>query len=240
MDDGAKGWVNSRSPLAEKELVSGKYHIKVIVYKLNSAVRQSLDVNGLVQYKTEVAKFSADQTSISKNNSIKFTFTPASHDSKQPVSYLWEISLLNDNAKKKSTNSVITSNEQEPVILFDNPGSYTVQLTVTYANGTSSTFKKENYILITDSTMNIEEVSSSKSDILVYPNPTATVFKVKLNPNQTQGKIQILSLNGTILTSTEFANTDNPEVNIQALPSGIYIVKIISNHQVYTKKVTKK
>lgn len=49
MSDGAKGWLNSRSPKVDNYALSaGRYYIKVLVYSNNPNVRQSLDVNALV------------------------------------------------------------------------------------------------------------------------------------------------------------------------------------------------
>lgn len=49
MNDGFKGWVNSRSPKVDNyALSSGTYYIKVLVYSNNSTVRESLDVNAIV------------------------------------------------------------------------------------------------------------------------------------------------------------------------------------------------
>ncbi|MCD9854132.1 T9SS type A sorting domain-containing protein [Epilithonimonas sp. JDS] len=49
LDDGAKGWLNSRSPKVDNyALPPGKYYIKVLVYSSNGLVRQSMDVNAVV------------------------------------------------------------------------------------------------------------------------------------------------------------------------------------------------
>lgn len=44
MNDGAKGWFNSRNPLVEKALEPGTYHIKVKIYVNSSRARQSINV----------------------------------------------------------------------------------------------------------------------------------------------------------------------------------------------------
>ncbi|KFC23442.1 DUF7619 domain-containing protein [Epilithonimonas lactis] len=49
MNDGFKGWINSRSPKVDNYALSaGTYYIKVLVYSNNSTVRESLDVNAIV------------------------------------------------------------------------------------------------------------------------------------------------------------------------------------------------
>ncbi|ASW75110.1 hypothetical protein IQ37_00600 [Chryseobacterium piperi] len=49
MRDGAKGWLNSRSPLVENYTLSpGKYYIKVVVFSNNNSIRNAIDVNAIV------------------------------------------------------------------------------------------------------------------------------------------------------------------------------------------------
>lgn len=49
MRDGAKGWLNSRSPLVENYTLSpGKYYIKVVVFSNNNSVRNAIDVNAII------------------------------------------------------------------------------------------------------------------------------------------------------------------------------------------------
>ena len=49
MNDGFKGWINSRSPKVDNYALSaGTYYIKVLVYSNNSTVRESLDVNAII------------------------------------------------------------------------------------------------------------------------------------------------------------------------------------------------
>ncbi|UQB67672.1 T9SS type A sorting domain-containing protein [Epilithonimonas zeae] len=49
MNDGFKGWLNSRSPKVDNYSLSpGRYYIKVFLYSNNNMVRQSIDVNAIV------------------------------------------------------------------------------------------------------------------------------------------------------------------------------------------------
>ncbi len=49
MNDGAKGWLNSRSPSVNNYALSaGRYYIKVLLFSNNSTVRQSIDVNAII------------------------------------------------------------------------------------------------------------------------------------------------------------------------------------------------
>lgn len=49
LNDGFKGWLNSRSPKVDNYSLSpGRYYIKVFLYSNNNMVRQSIDVNAIV------------------------------------------------------------------------------------------------------------------------------------------------------------------------------------------------
>ena len=51
LSDGAKGWLNSRSPeVVDYPIAPGTYYIKVQLYTNNGSVRGSIDVNANVQY----------------------------------------------------------------------------------------------------------------------------------------------------------------------------------------------
>lgn len=80
MNDGAKGWFNSRNPLVDLDLTSGTYCIKVKVYTNNGNVRQSLNV--------------ASKVYISPSNEKDYTLAPNS--------YIFDI----DKAKKENLGGI--------------------------------------------------------------------------------------------------------------------------------------
>ncbi len=140
MSDGAKGWLNSRSPLAEVSLSPGKYHIRVQVYTNNGGVRQSLNVGAKVQYSTggttsvPFTEFTTTTNQACVGNPVTFTSKTTSGT---PVSYSWEF---------QDGQNVLTSTEANPSITFSTVGQHRVKLTVTYANGLSSSLNITNYL----------------------------------------------------------------------------------------------
>lgn len=75
------------------------------------------------------------------------------------------------------------------------------------------------------------------SYIQIYPNPNTGLFSINLK-DITEGTIQILNINNSVVYSKQF-NSSDIEVNIQGQPSGIYIVKIQSGSKIITKKIIK-
>lgn len=143
MSDGAKGWLNSRSPLVEDMPVApGTYHIKVKVYTNNTGQRQALDVNANVKYSSSflispAVNFSADILHTTTGSPIAFT----NLSNGNPVSYLW---------KFKNGTTELSSTEMNPTLIFSEAGTYNVELTVDYGEGMTSFLEVENYINITN------------------------------------------------------------------------------------------
>ncbi|WP_309642649.1 T9SS type A sorting domain-containing protein [Flavobacterium sp.] len=84
----------------------------------------------------------------------------------------------------------------------------------------------------------IELVLNDSKAIKISPNPTNGFLKVTLNGSDT-GTIQIVDLFGMTVFKTEFKNQNEVEINIQNQPRGIYIVKVISDNQIYADKIIK-
>src|SRR5690606_37389812 len=140
MSDGAKGWFNSRSPLVDNlPIAPGTYYLKIRVVS-GGAVRNSMDVNGFVNYSLFVppsTNFEASTTQANSGTPINFSnLTQGS-----PISFEW---------KFFDGTNVIPSNLENPVISFSEEGIYDVELKVTYANGLSSKLLIEDYIEITN------------------------------------------------------------------------------------------
>lgn len=76
------------------------------------------------------------------------------------------------------------------------------------------------------------------NNIKLSPNPNSGIFKISL-PELSEGTIQIVDLYGLTVLNHTFKNQKEIEINIQDKPKGIYIVKVISDNQIYTDKIIK-
>ncbi|PQL92977.1 leucine-rich repeat protein [Apibacter sp. wkB309] len=79
---------------------------------------------------------------------------------------------------------------------------------------------------------------TTEPQINVYPNPNNGLFSINLG-NISEGSIEISNINGGIIYSKKFNGINEIYVDIQTQPSGIYIVNVISNQTVITKKIIK-
>lgn len=73
--------------------------------------------------------------------------------------------------------------------------------------------------------------------ILVYPNPAKDFVKVE--SSEMIGKIAIQSMDGKVFMNKTI-NTKTSELNIKALPPGIYLIKMQNAKKVYFKRMIKR
>ena len=71
----------------------------------------------------------------------------------------------------------------------------------------------------------------------MYPNPTNNIVTVDVN-NLTNAKLQVLDITGKILRN-QVLNTSSNTVDVQQLPSGMYLFKFSSNEGTATSKIVK-
>ncbi|MEL0455744.1 LamG-like jellyroll fold domain-containing protein [Flavobacteriaceae bacterium SZ-1-7] len=80
----------------------------------------------------------------------------------------------------------------------------------------------------------------SLSTLKVYPNPTSSNLTIQGNDDFLVGaKLNIYDITGRIITSKKLIN-NTAELNINAFPSGIYLMKITNNGQTLVKRISKK
>lgn len=79
-------------------------------------------------------------------------------------------------------------------------------------------------------------------NITIYPNPTAGFFNVGIT-DISNGIIEIADITGKTVLKQNFKDTDSTgiilEINIASLQQGVYMVKIISDKNVVSKKIIK-
>lgn len=73
----------------------------------------------------------------------------------------------------------------------------------------------------------------------VYPNPGTGVFRVKLD-GIPSGKVEVVAGDGQAVFGRSFKNQAELEVDIKNSTPGIYILRVVSDQKVLTKKIVKK
>jgi hypothetical protein len=81
-------------------------------------------------------------------------------------------------------------------------------------------------------------ISVNEIEISVYPNPALQYVTINLESLNLNSEIQIVSLSGKIMYR-KLANSPVVKLNIEGLKKGVYMVNIITNKQIITKKIIK-
>ncbi|REC79208.1 hypothetical protein DRF60_07935 [Chryseobacterium elymi] len=200
MSDGAKGWLNSRSPeVVNYPLAPGKYYIKVKSYTNNTGQRQAIDVNANVNFGygftfSPIAEFSATPTSTFTGSNVQFTNLSQG----TPISTLWN---FGDGA------NVLTSTQNNPVVAFSTVGNHYAELSADYGNSLISSLKIDNYV----------QTSQIDAPVVSATQPNCSV---------SSGSITVTSPLSGVTYSFDNGNTFQISNTISGLSSGNYQVKV--------------
>ncbi|MGV0829777.1 T9SS type A sorting domain-containing protein [Empedobacter brevis] len=101
--------------------------------------------------------------------------------------------------------------------------------------GNQITFKN-----LFDKCENLSISEKIKQNITIYPNPTTDWINIEANSNQNLS-IKLVDINGRKIPSPSTKTSKGIKTNIQALPKGIYLLKVYDNGQeILTKKIIRK
>jgi PKD repeat protein len=124
-----------------------------------------------------------------------------------------------------------SSTQQNPTVVYNTPGTYSVSLTVSNGSG-SNTQTKNNYITVNNCS-NIDDAILSM--IQIYPNPTNGILNI--NIPTTNAELSIINIIGNEVLKTNLNSTKNT-IDLNSLNQGIYIVEIKIDGKKYRSKIT--
>jgi hypothetical protein len=200
MSDGAKGWLNSRSPeVINYSVAPGKYYLKVKVYTNNSGQRQATDVNANVNFGlgftfSPIAEFSATPTSTNVGGNVQFSNLSQG----SPTSVSWNF--------EDGTN-VLTSTQNNPIVAFSTVGNHYAELSANYGSGLLSSLKINNYI----------QTAQAQTPVVSVIQPSCTV---------STGTITVTSPTTDVTYSFDDGATFQSSNIKSGLSAGTYLVKV--------------
>jgi hypothetical protein len=115
-----------------------------------------------------------------------------------------------------------------------NPDLFCIQVDdVDYANNHPQWTKDATASYSEQCVLNVTDVQID-SPIKLYPNPTNDILNIEGN-SKTVDNVKIVTLQGVVLMEVFNAN----RVDMSSLPSGVYLIRLISNEQTITKRIIK-
>ena len=164
------------------------------------------------------ADFEADQTTIVEGESVSFTDLSTNN----PTSWSWSF----------EGGTPESSDEQNPVVTYNEPGEYSVALVATNEGG-SDTETKDAYITVGVNTAS--GVRNPADAVRVFPNPNKG-GKLTIQAPFKMAKLQLIAVSGSVVKSVK---PDAAEyiINTSGLQPGVYILRILNKGNAISKKV---
>ena len=82
------------------------------------------------------------------------------------------------------------------------------------------------------STLSVDDFELTINDVKVYPNPTSDYINIKspININS----VEVFDMLGKIIIDSKYKT-----INLKSIPNGVYLVKVITENSIYTKRILK-
>ena len=197
--------------------------------KANNGCGSSVEKTGLaIVYPTAINAINGNNLNVF-GQTINYTINA----SQGATSYTWTTNVAG--AQINSTQGT-TYSSADTSISVTWPSSFTNG--ILYVQASNDCGNSPTYTINLLGTVGINELNSST--IIVYPNPanenSLITIQAELNG---RSSLQIMDLTGKLIvnTSIEFKN-NKAELNLEGLTKGTYLIKLINDDKLLTKKIT--
>jgi PKD repeat protein len=201
-EGGTPATFNGQTPPAVTYSAPGQYDVSLVVsnqWGSNEIIKTDYISTGF----PPVVDFSANTTNIIEGQTVIFSDL-TQHD---PTTWAWEF----------EGGTPATSANQNPQVVYNTPGSFSVTLTATNQFG-EGTLIKTAYIVV-----NPLGISNPKvPQLVLWPNPGTGLINLSLPQSGMQ--IKIYNLTGQILMQT-ILEEGISEINISHLDKGVYVIE---------------
>ncbi len=153
--------------------------------------------------------------------SREFTFTNTTDEKGFVTTYRWDFGV--------ASSSADTSTVKNPVFNFPASGSYTVTLIATGTAGADTISKVLNVTPV-----GIKEISSTISNVTLYPNPTSNITNVSFDLTEnTNVAINLYDMSGRLVKAipTQYLTSGNNSIAIETseVNAGVYFANITTD-----------
>ena len=96
--------------------------------------------------------------------------------------------------------------------------------------------QEQTSIIFKEVTASIQGVDN-KTGMNLYPNPSQSSFKLKLDHFSENVKLSIYDMNGKNVHEAHFNNRDEMSINTQSFAQGVYLVKVVTTNGIFSDKL---
>jgi len=220
-----------------QEAPLGDLSIRVLIgYHADNVLSQSVNEDFIINTNVQssiIANFSADIIDGMAPLTVNFT----NESSGNIIGYVWEF------------GDETTSSDENPQHTYQEPGKYTVSLTI-FNFTVQNKMIKQDYINVQQSTSLSDEVSIKPHEVFLgqnYPNPfnPTTVIKfslpeseqVELTIYNALGQLQKILFKGDLSAGVQSFTWDGTDLRRGDVPSGVYYYTLKSSSFSKTKKM---
>ncbi|PVW15247.1 T9SS type A sorting domain-containing protein [Marixanthomonas spongiae] len=96
-------------------------------------------------------------------------------------------------------------------------------------------------VLTTQSSVLGNHEFNTLNNVKVYPNPVFNVLSIEQNPAALIEQVQLLTIDGKLIQNFKTETQEQfLKVPVQFLPSGLYLIRLVSEHEQTVKKIVKR
>lgn len=223
-----------------------------------SWIRSNIPASGYIPGTTYTITCVATCTTSSHNSNFGFEFTPQNQTSGSVIGKLASITTSGKGSTTIASSEWITQTSSSYtgtdscVWSFKwtapTPGVGAVPFYADFNCGSSDN-QSSGWIYLDSthvkqaSTVGINEVAETASDITVYPNPIKDVFNISYSLQDTkQVEVNLYSMDGrkivTLVSNAEqIAGDHNQQLHMPAVAPGIYLIQVVQGEKATCKKV---
>lgn len=152
-----------------------------------------------------------------------------------PIAYQWTIT-----PNTVSYVAGTSSTSQNPRVLFNAAGKYSIKLQATYQGGSDDT-TRTNYISITGGNSAVKEIKYSPLEIIVFPVPASNGLNVQFSKPVKGVSIHVYDILGKEKdVNTEWSKAGSlASLDISGMSNGVYFVRMNVEGKDITKKFIK-
>lgn len=130
--------------------------------------------------------------------------------------------------------SLVNANASKPTLVGLVPGEYEFELTVT-----DDKFETATDVI----KVSVKDPEDEKMKVDLYPNPATTFVKVVIKAKELKNvNITVYGANGQVLRQMKLAELNGrwtDDINLELLPCGMYVLKVVSEDYSYSKTFIK-